>query len=63
MIGVGKAINTILKDSKITNVYPIVADLGTKFPFIVYRRTGLNPSSSKDVFSYKFDNTIKYFFR
>lgn len=31
-----------------SRVFPLVADKGTSFPFIVYRRDGLTPSSNKD---------------
>ena len=31
----------------------MVADEGTTFPFIVYRRTGLQPASTKDRYNYK----------
>ena len=31
----------------------MVADEGTTFPFIVYRRTGLHPASTKDRYNYK----------
>lgn len=43
---VGRAIYTALDGIK--NVYPLVADKGTTFPFIVYRRTGLQHSTTKD---------------
>lgn len=48
---IGKAIKTILQG--IQNVYPLVADEGTTFPFVVYRRSGLVPASTKDRYSYK----------
>ena len=35
---IGKAIKTIL--SGIDKVYPLVADEGTTYPFVVYRRSG-----------------------
>lgn len=53
----GKAIKTIL--SGIDKVYPLVADKGTTFPFIVYRRTGLSPSSTKDRYSYREMGTVE----
>lgn len=31
-----------------SKVFPLVADKGTSFPFIVYRRDGLTPSTNKD---------------
>lgn len=48
---IGKAIKTILRD--IDNVYPLVADEGTSYPFIIYRRANLTPSSTKDRYNYK----------
>lgn len=33
-------------------VFPLVADKGTSFPFIVYRRDGLTPSTNKDKLVY-----------
>ena len=50
---IGKAIYAILANNKIQKVYPLVADEGTTFPFIVYRRTGLKPASTKDRYNYK----------
>ena len=38
-IAVGKAIFDILEG--IENVYPLVVDKNVKFPFVVYRRTGM----------------------
>lgn len=49
---IGKAIYTILAGKDIKKVYPLVADEGTTFPFIVYRRTGLQPANTKDRFNY-----------
>ena len=43
---VGKAIyNLLSNDANVTGrvqnkIYPLIADTGTTFPFIVYRRTG-----------------------
>ena len=51
---IGKEIKTILVSdttvySKLGNkIFPIVADLGTKFPFLVYRRTSFRPYNNKD---------------
>lgn len=50
---IGKAIYAILAQNNIQKVYPLVADEGTTFPFIVYRRTGLQPTSTKDRYNYK----------
>lgn len=55
---VGKAIYNILSnDVDVVNkvnkkIYPLVADQSTTFPFIVYRRTGLEPSTTKDRYIY-----------
>lgn len=43
---IGEAIYAILKDFK--NVYPLVADEGTTFPFMIYRRSSGYSQSSKD---------------
>lgn len=48
---IGKAIFTILKGIK--NVYPLVADQGTTYPFVVYRRASLQHSNTKDRFNYQ----------
>ena len=50
-LAIGKAVKSILGD--IEKVYPLVADEGTTFPFVVYRRRGLTPSSTKDRYNYK----------
>lgn len=50
-ISIGKAIKAILNG--IEKVYPLVADEGTTYPFVVYRRSGLTPASTKDRYSYK----------
>lgn len=50
----GKDIITALKSNSelaklIGNrVYPLIADEGTTFPFVVYRRTALSPDTNKD---------------
>lgn len=56
-IGIGKAIKAIL--SGIEKVYPLVADEGTTYPFVVYRRSGLIPASTKDRYSYKESATVE----
>ena len=43
---IGDAIYTILKEFK--NVYPVKADEGTTFPFMIYRRVSGQSQSSKD---------------
>lgn len=48
---IGKAIFTILKGIK--NVYPLVADQGTEYPFVIYRRVSLQHSNTKDRFNYQ----------
>lgn len=50
---IGKAIYAILSDEGITKVFPLVADEGTTFPFVVYRRISLTPASTKDRFNYR----------
>jgi len=54
---IGKAIKTIL--SGIDKVYPLVADEGTTYPFVVYRRSGLYPSTTKDRYSYREMATVE----
>ena len=49
---IGKVIYQILNGNGINKVFPLVADEGTTFPFVVYRRTGLMPASTKDRFNY-----------
>lgn len=50
----GRVVKSILLQDKElsklvgSRVFPIIADKGTSFPFIVYRRDGLTPSSNKD---------------
>ena len=46
--------NVILSSSAVKNavdtkVFPLIANAGTTFPFIVYRRSSYNPKSDKDV--------------
>lgn len=56
---IGKAIYTILSENeelteKIANkVFPLVADNGTTFPFIVYKRLSVMPATSKDKYIYQ----------
>lgn len=55
---VGKAIYHILSnDSDVVDrvqnkIYPLIADVDTTFPFIIYKRTGITPADSKDRFIY-----------
>lgn len=48
---IGKAIYTVLDGT--TNVYPLVADQGASYPFIVYRRSSLSHANTKDRFNYQ----------
>lgn len=56
MIQIGKAVYQILSnDTKVTEmvgnkIYPLIANQGTTYPFIIYRRTGIEPVTSKDRF-------------
>lgn len=54
---IGKAIKAILGDFQ--KVYPIVADEGTTFPFIVYRRSSLVPASTKDMYNFRESATVE----
>lgn len=56
---VGKAIKDILAKEQITKVYPLVADEGTTFPFVIYKRTALTPASSKDRYNYSYMITME----
>jgi hypothetical protein len=56
----GKVVNKLLTlNSDVTNlignkIYPIIADEGTTFPFVVYKRSGIDSNSvnnTKDSFS------------
>lgn len=53
MLRVGKTINYLLTNSEVNTliegrIFPIIADQGTKYPFITYRRTGCSNEDSKD---------------
>mgnify|MGYP000914192114 FL=1 len=60
---IGRIIKNILSQDTLlskqigTKIYPLVADKGTNFPFIVYRRDGVTPSSNKD--SLVYDVTVR----
>ena len=56
---IGKAIKDILSKGGIKNAYPLIADAGTTFPFIVYRRSSFTPASTKDRFNYKYDVMVE----
>ncbi|VTY04829.1 Uncharacterised protein [Prevotella melaninogenica] len=53
----GRVVKSILlQDEEISrqvgSIFPLVAEKGTTFPFIVYRRDGLTPSTNKDKLVY-----------
>lgn len=54
----GRVVKSILlQDEELSRqvgsrIFPLVSDKGTSFPFIVYRRDGLTPSSNKDKLVY-----------
>lgn len=56
MIQIGKAVYQLLSsDTEVTEkvenrIYPLIADQGTIYPFIIYKRTGIEPITSKDRF-------------
>ena len=58
---IGKAIYHILSNDtdvvdRVQNkIYPLIADVDTTFPFIVYKRTGISPADSKDRFIFDED--------
>ena len=58
---IGKAIYHILSNDtdvvdRVQNkIYPLIADVDTTFPFIIYKRTGITPADSKDRFIYSED--------
>lgn len=39
-------------------IYPLVADKGTKYPFIVYRRESSQAASNKDAVLFDIDSTV-----
>lgn len=41
--------STTVKNAVDTKVFPLIANAGTTFPFIVYRRSSYSPLSDKDV--------------
>ena len=40
-----------VKNAVDTKVFPLIANAGTTFPFVVYRRSSYSPQSDKDVLS------------
>lgn len=61
---IGKVIYEILSNDddikqRVNNkIFPLVAENNTTFPFIVYKRTGIETADSKDRFIYKEASTI-----
>lgn len=52
-ISIGKSIKSLLvsglsKTDVKNKIYPLIADEGTTFPFIIYRRNSITPESDKD---------------
>ena len=53
-LDIGKVITSVLLGNDAISrqlgdrVYPLVADEGTMFPFLIYRRSSLQPASTKD---------------
>lgn len=43
--------STAVKNAVDTKVFPLIANAGTTFPFVVYRRSSYSPQSDKDVLS------------
>lgn len=64
-IEIGKAIYSILSNdeaikAKVNNkIFPLVANPDTTFPFIVYKRTGIYPTYTKDWYSGNDDITLE----
>lgn len=54
---IGKAIYQILHNNEDVaaklqdKIFPLIADINTTFPFIVYKRTGITPAYTKDRYS------------
>ena len=47
--------DTDVVDRVKNKIYPLIADVDTTFPFIIYKRTGITPADSKDRFIYSED--------
>lgn len=45
---IGKTIIRILSNTLQDKVFPLIADEGTEFPFIIYRRSNYTPQNNKD---------------
>ena len=54
-LNIGQYIYSTLKQIDGVGVYPLVAENGTKYPFLVYRRNNLISSSNKDGY---FEDTV-----
>lgn len=52
-LSLGKAITTILTGIADGKTFPIVANPDTTYPFVVYKRTGLIPANTKDMYNYR----------
>lgn len=51
-LAIGKALYSLLQDISPKKVFPLVAENGTSYPFIVYRRTSLATFNTKDICNY-----------
>lgn len=52
-LNIGKVITAVLQDNGIKNVYPVIADQGSKTPFVSYRRTGYSYTGTKDIYNFE----------
>ena len=50
---IGKSVYQILNDIQPKKVFPLIADQGVEYPFIIYRRSALSPASTKDRYNYQ----------
>ena len=48
---IGSAINELIKN--IAPTFPLIAEEGTTYPFIVYKRNNLTPYNTKDIYNYQ----------
>lgn len=58
-LSIGKAIFKNLDSILKGKVFPLIADQGTEFPFIVYRRNSITPAATKDRMIYKDDTQLE----
>lgn len=56
---IGKAVYQILNEVQPKKVFPLIADQGVEYPFIIYRRSALSPASTKDRYNYQELATIE----